>query len=92
LLLIGLAHQAGSAPAMPVMPIPADNLQNPAKIALGQRLFYEKRLSGDGSMACATCHQQARGFADGVAKHPGIHGEPGNVTRWRWPMLAGLRI
>jgi cytochrome c peroxidase len=38
---------------------------NPAGALLGQRLFYDVRLSGNGQIACATCHQPARAFTDG---------------------------
>ena len=37
----------------------------PARIALGQKLFFEPRLSDDGTVACATCHDPARAFTDG---------------------------
>ena len=37
-------------------PEPVGNPSNPAKIELGKRLFYEKRLSGDGKLACSSCH------------------------------------
>lgn len=58
-----------------------------AKIELGRRLFYDTRLSTDGSMSCGTCHQQSRAFTDGLATHVGVNGEPGvrNV-----PGLANL--
>jgi cytochrome c peroxidase len=36
-----------------------------AKVALGRRLFYDTRLSGNGTFSCATCHQQSRAFTDG---------------------------
>lgn len=48
-----------------------------AKVALGRRLFYDRTLSADGSMACADCHQQEKGFADGLATHRGVMGEMG---------------
>jgi cytochrome c peroxidase len=38
---------------------------DPAGAVLGQRLFYDMRLSGNGQIACATCHQPARTFTDG---------------------------
>lgn len=47
----------------------------PARVELGRRLFYDADLSDDGTMACATCHEQHRGFADGNRGHPGVHGE-----------------
>jgi cytochrome c peroxidase len=48
-----------------VMPVPADNPQTSNKIALGRQLFFEKRLSSDKSVSCATCHDPDRAFADG---------------------------
>ena len=45
-----------------------------AKIDLGRRLFYDTRLSGNGTFACATCHQQARAFTDGRARAVGSTG------------------
>jgi cytochrome c peroxidase len=56
---------------------PAENRITPAKVELGRHLFYEKRLSADQTMACATCHQQARAFTDGRRTAVGITGEPG---------------
>ena len=44
---------------------------DPAAIALGQRLFFDPRLSGDGTMACATCHLPARAWTDGRARAVG---------------------
>src|SRR5262245_16476864 len=49
----------------PVPAVPADNPMSAAKVELGRYLFYDTRLSGNGSMSCATCHQQARAFSDG---------------------------
>lgn len=44
---------------------------HPQAIVLGQLLFFERRLSPDGRMACASCHVPARAFADGRAKSQG---------------------
>jgi cytochrome c peroxidase len=57
--------------------IPADNVPTPAKVALGQRLFFDARLSADGTIACSTCHDPARAFTDGKAVSTGIGGRPG---------------
>lgn len=46
----------------------------PARVALGQKLFFEPRLSGDGTVACATCHDPDRAFTDGRPASVGIHG------------------
>jgi cytochrome c peroxidase len=45
-----------------------------AKIALGRRLFYDRRLSANATFACATCHQQAAAFTDGRARAVGSTG------------------
>ena len=58
-----------------------------AKVELGRRLFYDADLSVDGTMACATCHEQRRGFTDGNATHPGVTGEAG---RRNVPGLANV--
>jgi cytochrome c peroxidase len=56
---------------------PPDNQQTPEKIALGQKLFFDGRLSADGTVACATCHDPARAFTDGRPTSVGIHGRTG---------------
>ena len=48
------------------VPIPENNPQTPAKINLGKKLFFDRRLSGDGTMSCATCHDPKQGFSDGL--------------------------
>ncbi len=47
------------------VPVPADNPQNPEKIALGKLLFYDPILSGKKDVACATCHHPDFSFSDG---------------------------
>src|SRR6266478_2096292 len=49
----------------------------PARAALGQKLFFDARLSADGTVACATCHNPARAFTDGRPTSIGIHGRVG---------------
>jgi cytochrome c peroxidase len=46
-----------------------------AKVRLGRRLFYDTRLSGNGTFSCASCHQQAHAFTDGRAQAIGSTGE-----------------
>ena len=48
------------------VPIPQQNPQTPAKIELGKKLFFDRRLSGDGTMSCATCHDPNQGYSDGL--------------------------
>src|SRR5439155_26756437 len=57
--------------------IPPDNPQTPEKIALGQKLFFDGRLSADGTVACASCHNPERAFTDGKPTSVGIHGRTG---------------
>src|SRR5262245_11654539 len=45
------------------VPFPTDNPYSEKKRALGEVLFKDKRLSIDGSLACASCHDRAKGFA-----------------------------
>ena len=54
---------------------PADNRMTLAKAELGRHLFYDKRLSANQTMACATCHEQARAFSDGKRTALGSTGE-----------------
>ena len=44
--------------------IPRDNPMSEARVALGRRLFYDTRLSGNQSMSCSSCHRQSKAFAD----------------------------
>lgn len=48
------------------VPIPESNPQSPEKIELGKKLFFDRRLSGDGTMSCATCHIPDLAFTDGL--------------------------
>jgi cytochrome c peroxidase len=52
-------------PGLPRPLVPADNPMSVAKVALGRMLFYDTRLSGNHTYACASCHQQAKAFTDG---------------------------
>jgi len=47
-------------------PVPEYNPQTPEKIELGKKLFFDRRLSGDGTMSCATCHNPEQAFTDGL--------------------------
>lgn len=53
------------------MPIPADNPMSLEKVALGRQLFFDERLSGDGSRSCYSCHVCEKGLTDGLAKAVG---------------------
>ncbi|MBT3811713.1 MAG: c-type cytochrome [Gammaproteobacteria bacterium] len=62
---------------LPVLSIPANNQQSAEKIALGRQLFNDKRLSQDGSISCASCHNQDRAFTDGQKVAVGIRQQTG---------------
>jgi cytochrome c peroxidase len=47
------------------MPVPEENLVTQEGIEIGRRLFFDTRLSRDGTVACASCHDPARAFSDG---------------------------
>jgi cytochrome c peroxidase len=44
--------------------VPEDNAPTAERIALGRKLYFDPRLSSDGTVACATCHDVGRGFTD----------------------------
>ena len=60
----------------PTPAVPADNPMSAAKVALGQRLFSEPRLSITGKHSCASCHDPARAYSDGRARAIGATGQP----------------
>ncbi len=59
----------------PVPAVPADNPMSAAKVDLGRHLFYDQRLSGNGTQACASCHFQDKAFTDGLAVSKGSTGD-----------------
>lgn len=58
---------------------PVDDLP-PEKVTLGRRLFHDPRLSGDGTLSCASCHSLDQGGADGRRTSPGIRGQLGPIN------------
>ncbi len=59
------------------MPVPETNPLTPEKIELGRRLFNDRRLSRDGSIACTSCHDAARAFSDERPIAIGVFGRKG---------------
>ena len=49
---------------LPPVAIPADNVQTAEKVALGDKLFDDKRFSSTGEVACNTCHDPKKAFTD----------------------------
>jgi len=75
-------RSSGPALAVPIgldlyVPAPSDNPITPDKIALGRRLFFDRRLSRDGRTSCATCHHPDRAFSDGRRLPRGVHRRTG---------------
>ena len=58
---------AGKLEPVGAMTVPAGNPQTPEKIELGKQLFFDRRLSGDGTMSCSTCHDPEKGYSDDMA-------------------------
>jgi len=56
---------------------PENNPTTPEKVALGKMLYFDKRLSVDDTVSCATCHDPEKGFADGKVVGEGIQGRKG---------------
>ena len=81
--------------ALPVPPVPSDNPQTLKKIALGRRLFFDKQLSGDGSISCGSCHDPKKGLSDGRPKAVGFMvprcpgAPPAFGTRLTTPLNSG---
>lgn len=57
--------------------VPANNKMTPERVALGKKLFFDKRLSADGTVSCATCHDVTRAFTDQRTTSEGIGGRLG---------------
>jgi len=72
--LASLPAARAAGPGGQFGPLPAPKV-NPARAALGKRLFYDTRLSGDAGISCASCHQPQHGFSHPDALSPGY---PGN--------------
>ena len=62
---------------LPTVRIPSHNLQFDEKVALGKLLFFDSRLSKDGSVSCASCHVPAAGFSDPRQFSLGVGGKQG---------------
>lgn len=63
-----------------VRPLPREASADPARVALGRRLFHDARLSSDGRISCASCHDLGQGGADHTAYSQGVNGALGDVN------------
>lgn len=64
----------GEGPLLEKIPFPEDNPPTAEKIAFGRMLFFDKRLSANNEISCATCHQPQKAFTDGLQKSVGVEG------------------
>ena len=81
-LLLSDVATAAELPPIPAgldayLPTPAANPLTRAKVELGRKLFFDKRLSADGTVACASCHDPAFAFGDRRVLAAGIGGRVG---------------
>lgn len=65
-VLIAGTAIAGHLEPVQSVPVPEQDPQTADKIELGKKLFFDRRLSGDGTMSCATCHDPEHAYADGL--------------------------
>jgi len=72
-----LAATAAFDPVVLEAFIPEDNKLTPERVALGRELYFDTRLSRDGTVSCATCHDVTRGFTDQRDVSEGIEGQLG---------------
>jgi cytochrome c peroxidase len=82
---IGAVVEIKAPLGLPPVPVPADNPPTAETIALGRRLYYDKRLSVDGTIACADCHHPSTGFSDGKQFSDGVgkkKGDRNSPTVW----------
>ncbi len=79
-------------PALPAeAPAPADNPTTPAKVELGKKLYFDPRVSVDGTVSCNSCHNVMEGGDDDRAVSAGVHGQRGGrsaPTVWNAAFLS----
>ncbi|MEO8331105.1 MAG: cytochrome-c peroxidase [Gallionella sp.] len=64
----------------PISPIPLEMKLDARKVALGRRLFFDTRLSSDGTISCAYCHKLDHGGVDGLPRSFGLGGKEANIN------------
>jgi cytochrome c peroxidase len=62
---------------LPKLPVPADNPMTKEKVELGKMLYFDKRVSKDGTISCATCHDPQKGWAEHDPTSTGIRQQKG---------------
>jgi cytochrome c peroxidase len=75
--LLAVKVPLGLAPLQPKAVVPEANPITKGKYELGRQLYFDPRVSRDGTVSCATCHNPAKGWTDGMAVSIGIAGQMG---------------
>jgi len=74
----GMGGRGMGGMGMNTVQVPADNPITPEKVALGKQLYFDPRLSKDGTVSCNSCHDLAAGGADNKAVSTGVGGAQGS--------------
>ena len=78
LAMAGAVSAVSAAESLPTKaPAPADNPTTPEKVALGQMLYHDPRLSSTGTVSCASCHNTMLGGEDNRPNSMGVNGQTG---------------
>ena len=75
-----MTEQVAAQVNEPIKPIPLEMKLDQRKVSLGEKLFFDKRVSEDGSIACFACHGYSTGGADRTPLSRGIRGQQGDVN------------
>jgi len=79
-LFFSLTGSVSSAEYEPLKALEKPEDLNPEKVALGRKLYFDKRLSKDNTISCASCHDLKSGGSDGKVFSTGIGGKQGNIN------------
>jgi len=74
---VAFAEDAKPPRGLGAVPVPKDNPQSAEKVELGKQLYFDKRLSGDNAVACASCHDPKKGWSNADKTAEGFGGQRG---------------
>lgn len=77
---LGMSERVSAQGSEPIKPIPLEIKLDARKVSLGEKLFFDKRVSEDGTIACFACHGYGTGGADRTPLSRGIGGQEGTVN------------
>src|SRR5215475_12031972 len=88
---IAVARAGVAAPLdEPIKPLQSAPKLDPARVEIGRKLFHDPRLSANGKLACAGCHDLAKGGVDNRARAVGFDGQTGGVNTETGTGLLGV--